>query len=33
MPQHGGSGAVYLLLRKSDKKRQENWERHIGRRA
>jgi len=33
MPQHGGSGAVYLLLRKSEKKRQENWERHIGRRA
>ena len=32
-PQHGGSGATYLLLRKSDAKRQANWERHIGRRG
>ncbi len=27
-PQHGGTGATYLLLKKSDKKRQENLERH-----
>lgn len=26
--QHGGSGATYILLRKSDKKRLENFERH-----
>src|SRR5690625_5916207 len=24
---HGGTGATYLLLRKSERKRQENWER------
>jgi len=24
---HGGSGATYVLLRKSERKRQENWER------
>lgn len=27
-PQHGGSGAVYVLLRKSDKAKQRNRERH-----
>ncbi|MGH1439600.1 MAG: DNA endonuclease SmrA [Cellvibrionaceae bacterium] len=27
-PQHGGTGAAYLLLKKSEKKRQENLERH-----
>ncbi|MFW1676860.1 DNA endonuclease SmrA [Pontibacter sp. JAM-7] len=27
-PQHGGHGALYVLLRKSEKKRQENWEKH-----
>ncbi len=32
-PQHGGTGATYVLLRKSDSKRQANWERHIGRRG
>jgi len=26
--QHGGSGACYLLLKKSDRKRQENLEKH-----
>jgi len=26
--QHGGAGACYLLLKKSDKKRQENLEKH-----
>lgn len=31
--QHGGAGATYVLLKKSPKKRQENWERHIGRRG
>ena len=31
--QHGGTGATYVLLRKSDSKRQANWERHIGRRG
>lgn len=30
--QHGGSGACYLLLKKSEKKRQENWEKHNQRR-
>jgi len=28
---HGGSGAVYVLLRKSEQKRQENRERHAAR--
>lgn len=27
-PQHGGTGATYLLLKKSEKKRQENLEKH-----
>ncbi len=31
--QHGGSGATYLLLRKSEKKRQEDLERHQKRRG
>lgn len=26
--QHGASGATYVLLRKSEKKKLENWERH-----
>ncbi|WHI51426.1 DNA endonuclease SmrA [Microbulbifer sp. MLAF003] len=30
--QHGGMGATYLLLRKSERKRQENLERHQRRR-
>ncbi len=30
--QHGGVGATYVLLRKSDRKRQENRERHAARR-
>lgn len=30
---HGGVGATYLLIRKSEKKKQANWERHIGRRG
>ncbi|MGQ9425537.1 DNA endonuclease SmrA [Gilvimarinus sp. F26214L] len=30
--QHGGSGATYVLLKKSEKKRQENFERHQKRR-
>ncbi|MCW8196063.1 DNA endonuclease SmrA [Proteobacteria bacterium 005FR1] len=30
--QHGGSGATYVLIRKSEKKRQENFERHQKRR-
>ncbi len=30
---HGGAGATYLLLRKSDKNRRTNWERHIGKRG
>ena len=29
---HGGVGATYVLLKKSEKKKQETWERHIGRR-
>ncbi|WP_024461282.1 DNA endonuclease SmrA [Marinimicrobium sp. LS-A18] len=32
-PQHGGSGATYILLRKSERKRQENWERQHKRRG
>jgi len=27
-PHHGGSGATYILLKKSERKRQENFERH-----
>ncbi|MFY0676694.1 MAG: DNA endonuclease SmrA [Neptuniibacter sp.] len=27
-PQHGGIGAIYVLLKKSDEKRLENWEQH-----
>ncbi len=27
-PQHGGLGAIYVLLRKSEEKRLENWEQH-----
>jgi hypothetical protein len=27
-PQHGGTGATYLLLRKSKEKSTENFERH-----
>ncbi len=26
--QHGGLGATYILLRKSERKRQQNWEQH-----
>jgi len=32
MPQHGGSGAVYVLLKKSDSSRRENLEKHAKRR-
>lgn len=28
-PQHGGFGAVYVLLRKSEQQRQQNLERHL----
>jgi len=31
--QHGGTGATYVMLRKSDRKRQENLERHQKRRS
>lgn len=31
-PQHGGTGATYILLKKSEKKRLENLERHQRRR-
>ena len=27
-PQHGGIGAIYVLLKKSEDKRLENWEQH-----
>jgi DNA-nicking Smr family endonuclease len=27
-PQHGGIGAIYVLLKKSEEKRLENWEQH-----
>lgn len=27
-PQHGGIGAIYILLKKSAEKRLENWEKH-----
>lgn len=30
---HGGVGATYILLRKSEKQKRETWERHIGRRG
>ena len=30
--EHGGNGAVYVLLRKSEEKKQENRERHLRRR-
>lgn len=30
---HGGTGATYVLIRKSERKKQHNWERHIGRRG
>ncbi len=29
---HGASGATYVMLRKSERKRQDNWERHQKRR-
>ncbi len=32
-PQHGGTGATYVMLRKSERKRQENLERHQKRRG
>lgn len=32
-PQHGGSGAIYLLLRKNELQRQQNQERHLHHRA
>ena len=31
LPHHGGSGACYVALRKSDSAKQENWERHAKR--
>lgn len=31
-PQHGGTGAIYVMLRKSDQARQDNWEKHQKRR-
>ena len=31
LPHHGGSGACYVALRKSDAAKQENWERHAKR--
>ena len=31
LPHHGGSGACYVSLRKSDDAKQENWERHAKR--
>ncbi|MDQ2076459.1 DNA endonuclease SmrA [Marinimicrobium sp. ABcell2] len=33
LPAHGGTGATYVLLRKSERKRQENWERQHKRRG
>lgn len=27
LPQHGATGATYIMLRKSERKRQDNWER------
>ncbi|WP_058909957.1 DNA endonuclease SmrA [Entomohabitans teleogrylli] len=32
LPHHGGSGACYVVLRKSQELKQENWERHARRR-
>ena len=31
LPQHGGSGACYVALRKTAQAKQENWERHAKR--
>ena len=31
LPHHGGSGACYVALKKSDAQRLENWERHAKR--
>lgn len=31
-PQHGGTGAAYVMLRKNDQTRQQNWEQHQKRR-
>jgi DNA-nicking Smr family endonuclease len=31
LPHHGGNGACYVALRKSDEARRENWERHAKR--
>ncbi|MDF7760705.1 DNA endonuclease SmrA [Kosakonia cowanii] len=31
LPHHGGSGACYVALRKSEQAKQENWERHAKR--
>lgn len=31
-PHHGGTGALYVMLRKSDQARQDNWEKHQKRR-
>lgn len=31
-PHHGGTGAIYVMLRKSDQARQDNWEQHQKRR-
>lgn len=33
LPQHGASGATYIMLRKSERKRQDNWERQHKRRG
>ncbi|WP_204264868.1 Smr/MutS family protein, partial [Escherichia coli] len=31
LPHHGGSGACYVALRKSEQAKQENWELHAKR--
>jgi len=31
LPHHGGAGACYVALKKSDEAKQENWERHAKR--
>lgn len=31
LPHHGGNGACYVALKKSDQAKQENWERHAKR--
>lgn len=31
-PHHGGTGAIYVMLRKSEQARQDNWEQHQKRR-